>query len=38
MNSSKRKKCPVLNIIPRISKKLNCLQAEIPYTDLLLSV
>ncbi|KRY08163.1 hypothetical protein T12_7614 [Trichinella patagoniensis] len=30
-------KCPVLNIILRISRKLNCLQAEILYTDLLLS-
>ncbi|KRY44373.1 hypothetical protein T03_5064 [Trichinella britovi] len=37
MNSSQMTKCPVLNIILRISRKLNCLQAEIPYTELLLS-
>ncbi|KRY43706.1 hypothetical protein T03_15358, partial [Trichinella britovi] len=36
-NATTMTKCPVLSIIPRISKKLNCLQAEIPYTDLLLS-
>ncbi|KRY25918.1 hypothetical protein T01_7329 [Trichinella spiralis] len=37
MNSSKKTKCPVSHIILRMSRKLNCLQAEIPYTDLLLT-